>query len=443
MATKADDDSTRIADLQSWEVFCLAYYEPIRRALRLLRLTAEEVDEFANSFLLKAAEKGFLTTYHEYRMREEAVGRQARFRPYLYRALHNYVTDWHRSRTSRRREEALDPVAAEALAAPPKPFLDPDALYSLDILHRALQELRIHCERTGMPHIWTIFEELLLADEFRGRKGLSREELEAAFPGRHRRFIDNALTTARRAFRRFVQELVPRGLRDGVSSTERFEEWMEILRRSNASQFNLLHVAYRVSPHFTPEMSQAASRSMVVDDRSADAIYEEPSLVPADDELGLLLSFRLSLPLTETLDAEDLHLYVPPRNPLWDAQKPVSRRTSTGAAIDRPFCLATLVDPSPDEARALADADLIGLLRRLKALAKQLRRRPDHAMPEVFAKLLYTLVNVLAETRCGSRLHSIEDDSLVGNVRWFLEQSWLDDRVSRLFRSGLSTSDEG
>jgi hypothetical protein len=78
---------------------------------------------------------------------------------------------------------------------------------------------------------------------------------------------------------------------------------MAILRQSNASQFNLLHVAYRVAPLLAADMSQAAWVALVVDERGAGGDYEEPPLVPDDDELSLLLSFRLELPLSETLEA--------------------------------------------------------------------------------------------------------------------------------------------
>ena len=73
-------------------------------------------------------------------------------------------------------------------------------------------------------------------------------ELLEAYPGLSPQRLDNGLTTAKRAFRRFVEEVMPRGLRDEDQPADRFDEWMAILRDSNASQFNLLHLAYRVMP---------------------------------------------------------------------------------------------------------------------------------------------------------------------------------------------------
>ena len=46
---------------------------------------------------------------------------------------------------------------------------------------------------------------------------------------------------------------------------------MEILRNSNASQFNLLHLAYRVTPLLAADMSETNSASLVIGTGSRDA----------------------------------------------------------------------------------------------------------------------------------------------------------------------------
>ena len=72
-------------------------------------------------------------------------------------------------------------------------------------------------------------------------------------------------------------------------------------------------------------------------------------------------------------------------------------------------------------------------------MAKQLRHRPDHSVPEIFAQLLYTLANVVAIVRCKHDLHTIGSASLAGNVRWFLKQPWLDDRLRPFLMAGLDS----
>ena len=161
------DDTTHEAKLANWHAFCIAYYDSILRTLRLLRVPEGEVSELAHSFLLKAAEKNFLETFRAFQEREAQAGRRARFRTYLYRSLQHHVYDSHRKPALGR----LEPGETGSIEARDERTLDPDSLYALDVLHQALQALRRHCERTGKPHFWVFFEETLLADEFRGRRG--------------------------------------------------------------------------------------------------------------------------------------------------------------------------------------------------------------------------------------------------------------------------------
>jgi DNA-directed RNA polymerase specialized sigma24 family protein len=443
----SDDTKTHEGHLADWSSFCVAYQETIVRVLRLLGVPEGEVDDLAQSFLLKAAEKNFLQSYGAFQDKEAREGRTARFRTYLYRSIQHHVYDFHRKKKGRVAAAiGLGPEASQSFESEPESTLDPDALYALDVLHQAVQALRRHCERTGKPQFWVFFEETFLANEFRGRRGKTRDELLAAYPNLTKQQLDNGLTTAKRAFRRFVEEVMPRGLRDEDRPGERFDEWMEILRDSNASQFNLLHLAYRVMPFLAPDMSQTGSTALVVQSRPdgvGTSNYVEPALVLDDDELGILLGFRLELPLTEMLDAAELTRYIPPSSSLWAlpwgdtrAKMGTGRRSPSGRPR-RPVCLLTLIDPTPAEAEALAKADLLGLLERLKSLAKQLRHRTDHTVPEVFAQLLYTLVNVLAIVKCGVDLHTIGPAPLAKNVRWFLHQPWLDDRIRPLLAIGL------
>ena len=39
---------------------------------------------------------------------------------------------------------------------------------------------------------------------------------------------------------------------------------------------------------------------------------------------------------------------------------------------------------------------------------------------------------------CGVSLHSIDHASLIGNINWFLDQPWIDERLRPLFKSGLA-----
>ena len=387
--TRSEADLTREGDLADWQVFCAVYYEPIRRALRLLRVPEEDVTEQAHAFLLKAADRDFLKAFRAHRDREGQAGRRARFRAYLYRSLHHHVIDSHRSRQSRSPEHQLGPEQVAQLPSRDELALDPDALYALDVLHQAIQSLRRHCERIGKPHLWTIFEETHLASEFRGRPGKSRAELLRSFPGKDATFLDNSLTTAKRAFRRIILEVIPLGLRDGATPSERFAGWMEILGRSNASQFDLLQLAYRVAPFLPPDTIQAKSAELVVEGQGVQSWgFDEEIRVASDYEMSILLSFRMELPLTEMLDGAELQRFIPPSSVFWPTprERKPSGSPQSPSRPTRPICLMTLLDPTPAEHAALAGVDLRGLLGRLKSHVKQLHNRPDHAVPPLFRR---------------------------------------------------------
>src|SRR5262249_27527200 len=136
-----------------------------------------------------------------------------------------------------------------------------------------------------------------------------------------------------------------------------------------------------------PEMSRAASTALVVDPRRGGSAcaYQEPAPAAEDDELGILLGFHLELPLSELIDAAELMRYIPPSSPLLSLPRAGSRAQPGGGPVparaSRRACLLTLIDPTPAESEALARVDLVGLLARLKLLAKQLRHRGDHTVP--------------------------------------------------------------
>jgi DNA-directed RNA polymerase specialized sigma24 family protein len=441
MLVPEGEDHTRGTFLEDFATFSRMYFFPIRRAFRLLTRDDQAANDLAESFLLKALEGNFLGTYHR-----ATLSRPVPFRSYLYRSLSNHIVDSHRKDGpdgTRSRPVALDPDVADAIGAAPAAALDPDTFYALDILNQSLQALRRNCEKAGRGHIWKIFEEKLLADEFRGRVPKTRDELLAEYPGQVETFLADSLWTAKRAFRRIIHDLLPDDPRDGLDPDERFVEWMGILRGCHASQFELLHIAYRVIPYVGPETESATSMSMVVpgSPKPNAATYASPSAELTDDELGILISFRLEMPLTTMLDFGEIERFVPASSDLWPGTNPAVR--STRRQPLRPLCLLTLIDPTPEESAALDGCDLVGLLERIKEFAKQLLHFQDPGAPAVFAKFLYTVANSLALCRARARIHTIGADRLLGNIRWFLRRPWLDHQLKALFEAAMAALDSG
>lgn len=193
-----------------------------------------------------------------------------------------------------------------------------------------------------------------------------------------------------------------------------------------------------------------ARRSLTPGRRRWSAI-PEPSQSAEDDELNILVGFYLERPLAELIDPAELMRYLPARS-LPSLPPRDGSRAMAGRLLDLPrgprlICLLSLINPTPGETEAMAGGDLVGLLSRLKLLAKQLYQRRDHAVPVVVSQLLYTITSVLSVIRCDVDLHTIGSDSLAGNIRWFLGQPWLDDRIRLVLLEGLDalrgTADPG
>jgi hypothetical protein len=220
---------------------------------------------------------------------------------------------------------------------------------------------------------------------------------------------------------------------------ERFAEWMAILGESNAWQFELLHLAFRVTPLLGADLGRSHSSALVVADDSGRRHRPDDAGKPADatdeDELSILLSSRLEVPLALTLGVDALALYVPSTG----RRKP--RQGGTDRRILRSLCLLTLIDPGDEDTAALPEADVVGLLARLKSWAKQLHRNRDHAVPAVLAGLVYTVANVLALVRYRVVLHTLHPTQLANNIRWFLGRAWLDARPRPVLEEGLAALD--
>jgi DNA-directed RNA polymerase specialized sigma24 family protein len=145
-------------NLQSWDKFVAAYYEPIRAGLGLTPFVGEErADKLAQSFFVKMYERDVL------RRRPEITGR---FRNWLYVAARRHAIDeWRKNRRRLERPEALAALepADPHLAGPEETRFDADESYALSVLHMTISRVRKHLLEAGKSEHWMIFEELVLA----------------------------------------------------------------------------------------------------------------------------------------------------------------------------------------------------------------------------------------------------------------------------------------
>lgn len=427
--------STTTENFQSWDKFLSVYYEPIKAALGLMPFVGpDRADDVANEFFLKLYERDLLAN-------RPAI--TSRFRDWLYVAARNHALDhWRKVHRRKERTGALDanePADPRAGGRADAPF-DADECYALSVLHMTVGRVRKHLLQEGKAEHWMIFEELALAPLVPGRVAKSREELLAMFPGEGPAFLDNRMTTVKRVFRRILPALIPVDPTEDRTPEQRFQELLSIL---HASANTRLWLAFLVDPSPGPEVSAGSSMDLAALSAPGEGLDAPVSVDILHDEMRVLLSFWLEMPLREIPDE---------RKPGADADGHAHR--GRGRAAAPAINLRALIGEDSETAPGPPPEELTALLERLKTFAKRVhrsrpagrgRRQPrsgagrfEDAMPFEVAQVLYNLAGALALTRCGARIVGLSDEQFRKNLTWALNQSWLDPRLRPVFFAALS-----
>jgi len=135
-----------------------------------------------------------------------------------------------------------------------------------------------------------------------------------------------------------------------------------------------------------------------------------------NDELRAVLEHQLSAPLLCDLDDATGELSGP--------------LEAVAAAGERPIRTFgdLLQHPHPP----------LVLLQQTKQFAKACRNRPDSALPDEIATVLYFMSIVAAMIKCGRRITRMDDASLRYSLDWAVQQSWVDEATRKLFEAGLA-----
>ena len=208
--------------------------------------------------------------------------------------------------------------------------------------------------------------------------------------------------------------------------------------------FNLLSAAFRVMPYLDAAISHAASSVLVVEKPGGAplaSVYEEPSGVVEDDELGILAGFYLEMPLQEMIDPAELIRYFRHRALATLATGHLNGHHGgrhRASQSSRPPCLLTLIEPTPAELASLAGSTGRPVSEgQAPGQAASPPARP-HCAQGCFTVALYDSQRAGGIAR-EVGVHTISADALAGNIHWFLEQTWLDKRVYSLLQAGLKT----
>ena len=135
-----------------------------------------------------------------------------------------------------------------------------------------------------------------------------------------------------------------------------------------------------------------------------------------DDELRILLSFRLATPLDYYIDS--------PARP----KSPRPATSPRGGLLAPPA--------TPRRISRSASVSFLDLLRRVKDGAKWNHENPKGAPPPEISKVVYNLAIAIALNECGETITDLPHDKLDRNLRWALGRPWIDSRLPPVFERG-------
>jgi RNA polymerase sigma-70 factor (ECF subfamily) len=210
----------------------LHQYIPALRAHLVFekRLPRERADDILQGFITdKILEKDLI---------KRVDRKKGKFRTFLLRALDNYlISVLRRENADKRAPERARSLPAHIEqsctqgSAPSDTF---DLAWARRVLALTLQRMESHCEATHRQDIWGVFESRVLRPVLEQHAPLSYEEIIKQFEFDSPRQASNALVTAKRMFRRYLQEIVGEYTEHDWEIEEEINELKEILHRSKA-----------------------------------------------------------------------------------------------------------------------------------------------------------------------------------------------------------------
>lgn len=154
-----------------------------------------------------------------------------RFRNFLLTACRHYVIDEMRKLQARKRAPAVALSSVDELHSLPAADASQDRLYNLEWARQTLAEavarMCRECEQKGRKDLWEIFDGRILQPLLAGEAELPYETLVARYGFQSPTQAFNALITAKRMFKRLLEEVV----RDTVETEADVEQELRDLKR--------------------------------------------------------------------------------------------------------------------------------------------------------------------------------------------------------------------
>lgn len=156
---------------------------------------------------------------------------KGRFRNFLFAACRHYVIGELRKQQARKRAPDAALARVEELRSLPSPDPSQEHCYNLEWARHTLAEvlarMRRECEQKGRTDLWEIFDGRIVQPLLGGGEALPYDTLVARYGYQSPTQAFNALITAKRMFKRLLEDVV----RDTVDTEAQVAEEIRELKR--------------------------------------------------------------------------------------------------------------------------------------------------------------------------------------------------------------------
>ena len=385
----------------------LTSYMPVLQTYLVFRrqINPHQAEDLLHDFVTEKILQGNLLS--------RADHSKGRFRSLLITSLNHFLIDRYRH------TKATEPVATGAKSLDELGSADPDhpfkrdvdifkSIWARTVLLDALSDLKNSCTSDDKKHIWSLFEERLLAPLLWGEIPTPYEDLVDRLGFDSTAQASNAFITAKRQFRRALLARLKLYVTEEGALDGEVRELKKVLTSTDQTELDF------------PEMLSFSARQLdlAAIQRLARLLnWSEDEHCPwSIEQLTALFEHQLKTSLCEQFPE-------------------VSPRLTAGllkSASDQNEPIVTLDDllkhPSPP----------IEVLRAVKDWATHSMRSKNNKTPRQIAPIIYLAAVAVALVRCDERISRSEDMDLEATFRQALEATWTGDQIRQIFRLALA-----
>jgi RNA polymerase sigma-70 factor (ECF subfamily) len=207
------------------------YWKPVYCYVRRKGYDNEQAKDLTQGFLHEVVLNRHLV--------DRADSSKGRFRSFLLHALNQYLLDKHRKETALKnipREKLVPLDIAEPSTLPQRVSkLDAeqsfDYVWKVNLLERALAEMKDRYIQRGMETHWYVFHDRLLRPTLEGKAPPSLREICRKYDIESESTVSNMLNTVKKLFRSVLRNHVRQTVISGVVAEEELKEIFKFLEK--------------------------------------------------------------------------------------------------------------------------------------------------------------------------------------------------------------------